>query len=54
MEGPGPINTKEDLKNLIVDMNVNVFDLGMQDYFYRMRHLKDNAKEEIHYKVLDD
>lgn len=54
MEGPGPINNKEDLLNLIVDVNTNVFDLGVQDYFYKMRHLKDSAKEEIHYKVVDD
>jgi len=49
---PGQINQKNDIKQLI--FTNNLISLGTLDYFYNSLHLKDTAKEDIHYKVVDE
>ena len=48
---PGFINEKQDLKNLL-NISQSTFESN-NDFFYRKFHLKDSAKEDVNYKVLD-
>lgn len=52
VEPPGPINHKNDIKTLIITKDL--FELVGRDYFYKSIHLKDNCKEDLHYKVVDE
>ena len=49
---PGPINSKYDLTKIMVSKNLVQF--GEIEYFFTDYHLKDGAKEDVHYKVLDE
>lgn len=49
---PGQINQRNDIKQLI--FTNNLIQLGTLDYFYNSLHLKDTAKEDVHYKVFDE
>jgi hypothetical protein len=49
---PGPVNSKADLGKIMVGRNLAQF--GDVEYFFTDYNLKDGAKEDVHYKVLDD
>lgn len=50
-DSPGPINSDSQLQRLFVTRDLVLF--GELDYFFTDFNLKDGAKEEVHYKVLD-
>ena len=49
---PGPINSNADLKKLIVTQDLLQF--GDLEHYFTDYNLKDGAKEDVHYKILDE